>query len=67
MRTARPEDLATIVDTAARSLDTEGMLRWSFGEDRFEERIRHHFTHYDGENTRRGWIRMVADGAGIAV
>ncbi len=67
VRAATPEDLATIVDTAARSLDAEAMLRWSFGEDGFEERIRRHFTHYDGENARRGWIRMVADGAGIAV
>ena len=67
VRTATPEDLAIIVDTAARSLDAEAMLRWSFGEERFEERIRRHFTHYDGENARRGWIRMAADGAGIAV
>ncbi len=67
VRTATPEDLAIIVDTAARSLDAEAMLRWSFGEDWFEERIRRHFTHYDGENARRGWIRMTADGAGIAV
>ena len=43
------------------------MLRWSFGEERFEERIRQHFLHYDGENARRGWVRMAADGAGIAV
>jgi ribosomal protein S18 acetylase RimI-like enzyme len=67
VRTATPEDLAIIVDTAARSLDTEAMLRWSFGEDRFEDRIRRHFAHYDGENARRGWIRMIDDGAGIAV
>jgi ribosomal protein S18 acetylase RimI-like enzyme len=67
LRTAMPEDMAIIVDTAARSLDTEAMLRWSFGEERFEERIRRHFTHYDGENARRGWIQMAADGAGIAV
>lgn len=67
VRTAMPEDLAIIVDTAARSLDAEAMLRWSFGEERFEERIRRHFTHYDGETARRGWIRMAADGAGIAV
>jgi ribosomal protein S18 acetylase RimI-like enzyme len=67
VRTATPEDLPIIVDTAARSLDAEVMLRWSFGEERFEERIRRHFTHYDGENSRRGWIRMAADGAGIAV
>lgn len=67
VRTATLEDLAIIVDTAARSLDTEAMLRWSFGEERFEDRIRRHFTHYDGENARRGWIRLAADGAGIAV
>ena len=67
LRTATLEDLAVIVDTAARSLDAEAMLRWSFGEERFEERIRQHFTHYDGENARRGWIRLAADGAGIAV
>ncbi len=67
VRTATPDDLAVIVDTAARSLHAEAMLRWSFGEDRFEERIRRHFTHYDGENARRGWIRLAADGAGIAV
>ena len=67
LRTATLEDLAVIVDTAARSLDAEAMLRWSFGEERFEERIRRHFTHYDGENARRGWIRLAADGAGMAV
>jgi GNAT superfamily N-acetyltransferase len=67
VRTAMPDDLAVIVDTAARSLHGEAMLRWSFGEERFDERIRRHFTHYDGENARRGWIRLAADGAGIAV
>ena len=67
VRTATPDDLAVIVDTAARSLHTEAMLRWSFGEERFEVRIRRHFIHYDGENARRGWIRLAADGAGIAV
>ena len=67
VRTATPDDLAVIVDTAARSLHTEAMLRWSFGEERFEVRIRRHFMHYDGENARRGWIRLAADGAGIAV
>jgi GNAT superfamily N-acetyltransferase len=67
LRTATLEDLAVIVDTASRSLDAEAMLRWSFGEDRFEQRIRKHFAHYDGENVRRGWIRLAADGAGIAV
>jgi ribosomal protein S18 acetylase RimI-like enzyme len=67
VRTATPEDLAIIVDTAARSLGSEAMLRWSFGEERFEERIKRHFTHYDGENVRRGWIRIAAEGAGIAV
>jgi ribosomal protein S18 acetylase RimI-like enzyme len=67
VRTAGPEDLAIVVETAARSLDAEAMLRWSFGENRFEERIRLHFRHYDGENLSRGWIRIAADGAGIAV
>jgi ribosomal protein S18 acetylase RimI-like enzyme len=67
VRTATPEDLAVVVETAARSLDGEAMLRWSFGREGFEERIRRHFTHYDGENLRRGWIRLAAEGAGIAV
>jgi ribosomal protein S18 acetylase RimI-like enzyme len=67
VRTATSDDLAVVVDTAARSLDAEAMLRWSFGEERFEERIRRHFTHYDGENARHGWIRVAGDGAGIAV
>jgi ribosomal protein S18 acetylase RimI-like enzyme len=67
VRTATAADLAVVVETAARSLDTEAMLRWSFGEDRFQERIRRHFTHYDGENVRHGWTRIVDDGAGIAV
>src|SRR5438093_8884931 len=67
VRTATPEDLETIVDTAARSLDAEAMLRWSFGEEEFEERIRRHFAHYDGENVRRGWVRIAEGGAGIAV
>jgi GNAT superfamily N-acetyltransferase len=67
VRTGTLEDLPVIVETAARSLEAEAMLRWSFGEERFEERIRRHFTHYDGENVRRGWIRIAADGAGIAV
>ena len=67
IRTATLEDLEVIADTAARSLDSEAMLRWSFGEERFEERIRKHFLHYDGENARRGWVRLAADGAGIAV
>ena len=56
-----------VADTAARAFDAEAMLRWSFGEERFEERIRKHFLHYDGENVRRGWVRLAADGAGIAV
>jgi ribosomal protein S18 acetylase RimI-like enzyme len=43
------------------------MLRWSFGEDRFQQRIRRHFSYYNGENARRGWIRVAAEGAGIAV
>ncbi|MEP6972992.1 MAG: GNAT family N-acetyltransferase [Actinomycetota bacterium] len=67
IRTATLEDLTVVVETAARSLDTEAMLRWSFGEERFEQRIRQHFMHYDGENARRGWIRVADDGAGIAV
>lgn len=67
IRTATLEDLPAIVDTASRSLDAESMLRWSFGEEHFEERIRRHFAHYDGENARHGWVRLAADGAGIAV
>lgn len=67
VRTATMADLDVVVDTAARSLDAEAMLRWSFGEERFRKRIRLHFTHYDGENARRGWIRLAADGAAIAV
>lgn len=67
IRTAAIEDLPTVVETAARSLDTEAMLRWSFGEEDFERRIRRHFTHYDGENVRHGWVRVAEDGAGIAV
>ncbi|HEX9124731.1 MAG TPA: GNAT family N-acetyltransferase [Actinomycetota bacterium] len=67
IRAATLADLPVVVDTAARSLHSEAMLRWSFGEERFEERIRRHFTHYDGENVRRGWVRLVEDGAGIAV
>lgn len=67
IRTATPEDLAVVVETAARSLDAEAMLRWSFGEERFEERIRQHFAYYDGENLRHGWIRVADEGAGIAV
>ncbi len=67
VRTAIPQDLPVIVETAARSLDGEAMLRWSFGQERFEERIRRHFAHYDGENIRRGWIRLAAEGAGMAV
>ena len=67
IRTATPADVAVVADTAARAFDAEAMLRWSFGEERFEERIRKHFLHYDGENVRRGWVRMAADGAGIAV
>jgi ribosomal protein S18 acetylase RimI-like enzyme len=67
VRTATPEDLAIVAETAARAFDGEAMLRWSFAEDRFQERLRRHFTHYDGENIRHGWVRMTADGAGIAV
>ena len=67
VRTATAQDLPIIVETAARSLHAEAMLRWSFGEERFEERIRRHFAYYDGENARRGWIRIADDGAGIAV
>ena len=37
VRTGMMEDLAVIVDTAARSLDSEAMLRWSFGQEGFEE------------------------------
>jgi ribosomal protein S18 acetylase RimI-like enzyme len=67
VRTATPQDVAIIIDTAARSLDAEAMLRWSFGEDGFEHRIRRHFSYYEGENARRGWIRIAAEGAGLAV
>jgi len=67
IRTATLEDLPIVIETAATSLDGEAMLRWSFGEDRFAERIRRHFTHYDGENVRHGWVRIADDGAGIAV
>jgi ribosomal protein S18 acetylase RimI-like enzyme len=67
IRTATLEDLSAVVETAASALDTEAMLRWPFGEERFRERIRRHFTHYDGETTRRGWVRLADDGAGIAV
>jgi ribosomal protein S18 acetylase RimI-like enzyme len=67
VRTATLEDLDVVVDTAARALDDEAMLRWSFGEDAFGERIRRHFAHYDGANVRNGWVRVVEDGAGIAV
>jgi len=67
VRIATPHDLTVVVDTAARSLDAEARLRLSFGEERFEERIRRHFTHYDGENVRRGWIWLAGHGAGIAV
>jgi ribosomal protein S18 acetylase RimI-like enzyme len=65
--TATPGQIPRIVETAARSLADEAMLRWSFGDELFEERIRLHFTHYDGENVRRGWVRIVEEGAGIAV
>ena len=67
VRAGTIEDLDIIVDTAARSLDAEAMLRWSFGDERFEERIRRHFTHYEGENVRHGWVRVAAEGASIAV
>jgi ribosomal protein S18 acetylase RimI-like enzyme len=67
IRTAELADLPTVVDTAARSLHDEAMLRWSFGEDAFDARIRRHFAHYDGENLRRGWIRLADGGDGIAV
>lgn len=67
IRTATVDDLTVVVDTAARALDDEAMLRWSMGEDRFKERVRRHFAHYDGGNVRRGWVRVADDGAGIAV
>ena len=67
IRTATLEDLPTVVDTAVRSLADEAMLHWSFGDERFAERISAHFAHYDGENIERGWIRVAAGGAGIAV
>jgi ribosomal protein S18 acetylase RimI-like enzyme len=67
IRTATITDVERVADTAARALDDEAMLRWSFGEDRFEERIRLHFLHYDGGNIAHGLVRVVEDGAGIAV
>jgi ribosomal protein S18 acetylase RimI-like enzyme len=67
IRAATLEDLDVVVETAARAFDDEAMLRWSFGQERFRERVRAHFRHYDGENTRRGWIRVADDGAGVAV
>lgn len=60
-------DLPRVVDTVARALDDEAMLRWSFPADDFEARIRRHFTHYDGENTRRGWVEVARHAAGVAV
>jgi ribosomal protein S18 acetylase RimI-like enzyme len=67
IRTATPDDTDAVVLTAARALDGEAMLRWSFGEEGFEERIRRHFAHYDGENIRRGWVRLADAGTGFAV
>jgi ribosomal protein S18 acetylase RimI-like enzyme len=67
IRTATIADVETVADTAARALHDEAMLRWSFGEDRFEERIRAHFLHYDGGNVAHGLVRMISEGAGIAV
>ena len=32
IRTATAKDLPAVVETAARSLDAETMLRWSFGD-----------------------------------
>lgn len=67
VRSATRDDLPVVVDTAARSLHYEAMLRWSFGEERFDERIRRHFRHYDGANIDRGCVRIAAEGAAIAV
>jgi ribosomal protein S18 acetylase RimI-like enzyme len=67
IRTATIADVETVADTAARALDDEAMLRWSFGQDRFEQRIREHFLHYDGGNVAHGLVRVIQDGAGIAV
>ncbi|MEP7059191.1 MAG: DUF2330 domain-containing protein [Actinomycetota bacterium] len=53
--TATSADLDTIVETVASSLNAEAMLRWPFGDDRFHERIRRHFAHYNGT------VRHVAD------
>jgi ribosomal protein S18 acetylase RimI-like enzyme len=67
VRVATMEDLAVVADTAARSLDGEAMLRWSFGETRFRDRIGRHFAYYEAENIRRGWVQVAAEGAAIAV
>jgi ribosomal protein S18 acetylase RimI-like enzyme len=67
VRAATLEDLAIVADTAARSLDAEAMLRWSFGETGFQDRIERHFTYYEAENIRRGWVRVAAEGAAVAV
>lgn len=67
VRIATLEDVSRVVETMASSLADEAMLRWSFPEDDFDTRIRRHFSYYDGETTRRGWVRLVEDGAGAAV
>jgi ribosomal protein S18 acetylase RimI-like enzyme len=67
VRTATLEDVPRIAETMASAMHGEAMLHWSFGTEGFATRIRRHFAHFDGELTRRGWFRLVEDGAGAAV
>lgn len=67
VRTATLEDVPRIAETMASAMSDEAMLHWSFGTDDFATRIRRHFSHFDGELTRRGWFRLIEDGMGAAV
>jgi ribosomal protein S18 acetylase RimI-like enzyme len=67
VRTATLEDAPRVADTMARAFVGEAMLRWSFPGDDFEARLRRHFSYFDTELTRRGWVRIVAEAAGAAV
>lgn len=67
IRTATLDDAPQVATTMATALADEAMLRWSFPEDDFEGRIHRHFSYYDRETTRRGWVRIADDGAGAAV
>jgi len=67
IRTATLDDVPSVVDTMATALANEAMLRWSYPEDDFEGRIHRHFSYYDRELTRRGWVRIIDGGAGAAV